>query len=159
MEKSGYGKRQLPAGQAWGVAVHEGFNSVVANVVQVSLKDGKPVVHKVTAGVHCNRVVNPMTAAAQIEGGTVFGLSMLLPNNAITLKDGMVEQSQFTDYAPIRMADSPVVEAHFVPSDEPPTGLGEPGAMVVCPAVANAVADLTGKRVRRLPLDPADLKG
>jgi isoquinoline 1-oxidoreductase beta subunit len=159
VEKSGYGTRQLPAGRAWGVAVHEGFNSVVANVVEVSLKDGMPVVHKVTAGVHCNRVVNPMTAAAQIEGGTVFGLSMLMPNNAITLKDGMVEQSQFTDYAPIRMADSPVVEAHFVPSDEPPTGLGEPGAMVVCPAVANGVAVLTGKRIRKLPFDPAELKG
>ncbi len=155
VEKSGYGVRALPAGRAYGVAVHESFGSVVANVAEVSMQDGRPLVHRVTVGVHCNRVVNPLTAAAQVEGGTVFGLSMLLPGNAITLKDGRVEQSQYTDYSPARMADAPPVEVHFVPSEDAPTGLGEPGTCVVAPAVANAVAALTGTRVRKLPLGAA----
>jgi isoquinoline 1-oxidoreductase beta subunit len=158
VEKSGYGVRTLPAERAWGVAVHESFSTVVANVAEVSTKDGLPVVHRVTVGVHCNRVVNPLTAAAQMEGGTVFGLSMLLPGNAITLKDGRVEQSQYTDYTPARMASAPRVDVHFAASEDAPTGLGEPGTCVIAPAVANAVAALTGKRIRKLPIDPGEFK-
>ncbi|WP_295636938.1 xanthine dehydrogenase family protein molybdopterin-binding subunit [uncultured Methylibium sp.] len=152
VDKSGYGKA-LPAGHAWGVAVHESFGSVVAYVVDVSVVDGRPKVHAVTAGVHANQVVNPVAAEAQIQGGVVFGIGMTQPGFAITLKDGVVEQSQFSDYSPPRMPDAPVVAVHFVPSTEPPTGLGEPGVPPIAPAIANAVAALTGKRLRKLPFD------
>jgi isoquinoline 1-oxidoreductase beta subunit len=152
VDKSGYGK-PLPAGHAWGVAVHESFGSVVAYVVDVSVVEGRPKVHAVTAGVHANQVVNPTAAEAQIQGGAVFGLSMIQPGFAITLKDGVVEQSQFSDFAPPRITDAPPVAVHFVPSNDPPTGLGEPGVPPIAPAVANAVAALTGKRLRKLPFD------
>ncbi|MGP0053979.1 MAG: molybdopterin cofactor-binding domain-containing protein [Steroidobacteraceae bacterium] len=152
VEKSGYGK-PLPAGHAWGVAVHESFNSVVAYVVDVSIDKGLPKVHRAIAGVHANRVVNPVAAEAQIQGGAVFGLAMTLPGFEITLKDGLVQQSQFTDYPPPRITDAPPVTVYFIPSDDPPTGLGEPGVPPMAPAIANAVAALTGKRLRKLPLD------
>lgn len=153
VEQSGYGRRKLPHGHAFGVAVHESFGSVVAHVAEVSIEDGRPRVHRVTAGVHCNRVVNPLTAEAQIQGAAVFGLSMTLPGNRITLKDGRTEQTQFSDYTPARIADAPPVDVHFVPSDDPPTGLGEPGTCSIAPAVANAVAALTGQRLRVLPFE------
>lgn len=152
VEKSGYGK-PLPAGHGWGVAVHESFGSVVAHVVDVSIEDGRPKVHRVTAGIHANRIVNPLSAEAQVQGGAVFGLGMTMPNFAITLKDGRVEQTQFTDYPPPRMPDAPPVDVHFVKSEEPPTGLGEPGVPPIAPAVANAVFAITGKRLRKLPFD------
>jgi isoquinoline 1-oxidoreductase subunit beta len=94
-----------------------------------------------------------MSAEAQIQGGAVFGLGMTLPGFAITMKNGRVEQSQFHDYPPIRLPDAPPVDVFFVRSDEPPTGLGEPGVPPIAPAVANAVFALTGKRLRRLPFD------
>lgn len=154
VDKSGYGK-PLPAGHAWGVAVHESFGSVVAYLAEVSIADGRPKVHQVTAGVHANQVVNPLAAEAQIQGGAVFGLAMTLPGFEITLKDGVVQQSQFTNYPPPRITDAPPVTVYFVPSDDPPTGLGEPGVPAMAPAIANAVAALTGKRLRKLPLDLA----
>lgn len=153
VEKSGYGKRKLPAGQAFGVAVHESFGSVVAYVAEVSMKEGRPVVHRVTAGVHANTVVNPTAAEAQIQGGATYGWGMTLPGAQITLKDGQVEQTQFTDYTPPRITDAFPVAVHFVPSTDAPTGLGEPGTPVIAPAVANAVAALTGKRLRKLPFE------
>jgi isoquinoline 1-oxidoreductase beta subunit len=154
VDKSGYG-RPLPAGHAWGVAVHESFSSVVAYVVDVSIEDDQPRVHQVTAGVHANQIVNPTAAEAQIQGGAVFGLSMTLPGFAITLKDGVVQQSQFSDFPPIRITQAPPVAVHFVPSNDAPTGLGEPGVPAIAPAVANAVAALTGRRLRKLPFDLA----
>ncbi len=154
VDKSGYGK-PLPAGHAWGVAVHESFGSAVAYVVDVSLVDGKPKLHTATAGVHANQIVNPLAAVGQIQGGAVFGLGMTLPGFAITLKNGVVDQSQFSDYPPPRITDAPTVAVHFVPSTEAPTGLGEPGVPPLAPAVANAVAALTGKRLRKLPFDLA----
>jgi isoquinoline 1-oxidoreductase beta subunit len=110
-------------------------------------------VHQVTAGVHANFVVNPLAAEAQIQGGCVFGLAMTQPGFEITLKDGVVQQSQFTDYPPPRITDAPVITVHFVPSNDPPTGLGEPGVPPIAPAIANAIAALTGKRLRKLPLE------
>ncbi len=154
VDKSGYGQ-PLPAGHAWGVAVHESFGSVVACVVDVSIEGDQAKVHQVTAGVHANQIVNPTAAEAQIQGGAVFGLSMTLPGFAITLKDGVVQQSQFSDYPPIRFPQAPPVAVHFVPSTDAPTGLGEPGVPAIAPAVANAVAALTGKRLRKLPFDIA----
>lgn len=150
--KSGYGKRQLPAGHAWGVAVHESFESVVAYVVEASLKDGQPVLRRVTAGVHCNLVINPRTVEAQVQGAALMGLSMCLPGAQITLKDGVVEQSNFGDFVVPRITEMPRIEVHTVPSADPPTGMGEPGLPPLAPAFANAIALLTGKPVRQLPL-------
>ncbi|MCZ8091927.1 MAG: xanthine dehydrogenase family protein molybdopterin-binding subunit [Acidovorax sp.] len=149
--QSGYGKKKLAAGRAWGVAVHESFSSVVAYVVEASVKDGTPKLHSVTAGVHCNLAVNPKSVEAQVQGGALMGLSMCLPGAAITLKDGVVEQSNFGDFAVPRITDMPQVAVHIVPSAEPPTGMGEPGLPPLAPAFANAVARLTGKTPRELP--------
>jgi len=151
VDKSGYGKKKLEAGRAWGVAVHESFNSVVAYVVEASVKDGTPTLHNVTAGVHCNLVVNPKSVEAQVQGGAVMGLSMCLPGAAITLKDGVVQQSNFGDFVVPRITDMPQIAVHTVPSAEPPTGMGEPGLPPLAPAFANAVAALTGKPLRALP--------
>jgi isoquinoline 1-oxidoreductase beta subunit len=151
VDKSGYGKKALPKGHAWGVAVHESFNTVVAYVVEASVKDGQPVLHRVTAGVHCNLVVNPRTVEAQVQGAALMGLSMCLPGAAITLKDGEVQQSNFGDFAVPRITYMPAFAVHVVPSAEPPTGMGEPGLPPLAPAFANAIARLTGKTPRELP--------
>jgi isoquinoline 1-oxidoreductase beta subunit len=153
VDKSGYAKTPLPAGRAWGVAVHESFDSVVAYVVEASVRDGRPALHRVTAGVHCNLAVNPRTVEAQVQGAAVMGLSMCLPGSAITLKDGVVEQSNFGDYTVARITDIPEFDVHIVPSAEPPTGMGEPGLPPLAPAFANAIARLTGKPQRKLPFN------
>ncbi|MDP1980781.1 xanthine dehydrogenase family protein molybdopterin-binding subunit [Undibacterium sp.] len=151
VEKSGYGKKKLPAGRAYGVAVHESFSSVVAYVVEASMKNGQPKLHKVTAGVHCNLAVNPRSVEAQVQGAALMGLSMCLPGAAITLKDGVVEQSNFGDFVVPRITDMPQVTVHIVPSADAPTGMGEPGLPALAPAFANAIARVSGKRWRELP--------
>jgi isoquinoline 1-oxidoreductase beta subunit len=151
VDKSGYGKKTLSAGRAWGVAVHESFDSVVAYVVEASVVDGAPKLHQVTAGVHCNLAVNPKSVEAQIQGGALMGLSMCIPGAAITLKDGVVEQSNFGDFAVPRITDMPAIAVHIVPSADAPTGVGEPGLPPLAPAFANAIAQLTGKPLRELP--------
>ena len=151
VDKSGYGKARLPEGRAWGVAVHESFSSVVAYVVEASVKDGRPVLHRVTAGVHCNLAVNPRTVEAQVQGAAITGLSMCLPGSAITLRDGVVEQNNFDGYTVARITDVPEFDVHIVPSAEPPTGMGEPGLPPLAPAFANAIARLTDKPLRQLP--------
>ncbi|OSZ71140.1 xanthine dehydrogenase family protein molybdopterin-binding subunit [Hydrogenophaga sp. IBVHS1] len=151
VDKSGYGKKTLSAGRAWGVAVHESFDSVVAYVVEASVVDGAPRLHQVTAGVHCNLAVNPKSVEAQIQGGALMGLSMCIPGAAITLKDGVVEQSNFGDFAVPRITDMPAIAVHIVPSADAPTGVGEPGLPPLAPAFANAIAQLTGKPLRELP--------
>ncbi len=151
VDKSGYGKTPLPAGRAWGVAVHESFDSVVAYVVEASVRDGQPLLQRVTAGVHCNLAVNPRTVEAQVQGAAVMGLSMCLAGSAITLKDGEVQQSNFSDFTVARITDMPAFDVHIVPSAEPPTGMGEPGLPPLAPAFANAIARLTGKPLRQLP--------
>jgi len=151
VEKSGYGKKKLPAGQAWGVAVHESFESVVAYVVTATIKNGVPKLLTATAGVHCNLAVNPKSVEAQVQGGALMGLSMCLPGAAITLKDGVVEQSNFGDYVVPRITDMPKVAVHIVPSADAPKGMGEPGLPALAPAFANALARLNGKRLRELP--------
>lgn len=153
--KAGWGKA-MPKGHAQGVAVHESFGSVVAHVVEVSLVDGMPRVHKVTSGVHCGRVINPGGAKAQVESGIVYGLSAAL-YGAITLKDGRPEQGNFDTYRVLAQAEMPVIDVHFVPSEDAPSGLGEPGVPPTAPAVANAVAKLTGKRQRSLPFARAPI--
>lgn len=151
VDRSGYGKAKLAEGHAWGVAVHESFDSIVAYVVEASLTDGKPKLERVTAGVHCNTAVNPRTVEAQVQGAMVMGLGMTLPGAQITLKDGVVQQSNWHDYQVPRHSDMPPVTVHIVPSSDPPTGMGEPGVPAIAPAFANAMAALTGKVPRVLP--------
>jgi isoquinoline 1-oxidoreductase subunit beta len=149
--QSGYGTRRLPTGRGWGVAVHESFGSVVAYVVEASVQNKVPRLHRVTAGVHCNFAVNPLAVQGQVQGAVLMGLSTCLPGAAVTLKDGEVQQSNFNDYAVARLPAMPVVDVHLVPSTEPPTGMGEPGLPPLAPAFANAIAKLTGQRLRELP--------
>ena len=149
--KSGYGKRSLGSGRAWGVAVHEAFDTVVAYVVEASFRESRLSVHAVTAGVHCNLAINPLTIEAQVQSAMVMGLGTTLPGAQITLKDGVVQQSNWHDYRLATHADIPPVAVHVVPSADPPTGIGECGLPPIAPALANAVAALTGKRYRSLP--------
>jgi isoquinoline 1-oxidoreductase beta subunit len=151
-EKAGWGKKKLPANHAYGVAVHQSFDSYVAEIAEVSLENGKIRVHRVVAAVDCGMVINPDGVRQQIEGGVVYGLSAAL-HGAITLENGRVMQSNFHDYAPLRFSEMPQVEVHIVESSEAPTGIGEPGTPPIAPAVANAVFTLTGKRIRRMPFD------
>ena len=155
--KAGWGG-PLPEGRARGIAVHASFGSFVAQVAEVSVSgEGKVRVHRVVCAVDCGTVVNPDTVAAQMEGGIVFGLTAAL-YGAITLKDGRVEQANFRDYPLLRMNEMPAVEVHIVPSRHNPGGVGEPGVPPIAPAVANAVFAATGKRLRRLPIRPEDVK-
>jgi len=148
--KAGWGT-PLPAGRARGVAVHESFNSVVAEVAEVSLEGGKPRVHRVTCAVDCGIAINPDIVRMQMESGIGFALAAALTGE-ITLTDGMVDQGNFDRYQVLRIDQMPKVEVHIVPSDATPTGVGEPGVPPLAPAVANAMFQLTGKRVRKLPL-------
>ncbi|UGQ44574.1 xanthine dehydrogenase family protein molybdopterin-binding subunit [Massilia endophytica] len=149
--KSGYGKRTLPNGHAWGVAMHEAFDSIVVYVVEASVQDGVPRLHRATAAVHCNLAVNPMSIEAQVQGSVLMAVGTTLPGAAITLRNGIVEQDNFHAYTVARMPDMPHVEVHIVPSADAPTGMGEPGFPPLAPAYANAIARLTGKRLRSLP--------
>lgn len=151
VDKSGYGKKQLPAGMHWGVAVHESFESVVAYVLEAGVKNGKPNIGAVTAGVHCNFCINPRTVEAQVQGSATMALSTTLPGAAITFKDGVVEQSNFGDYPVARMTDALSVAVHIVPSNDPPKGMGEPALPPFAPALANALRRATGKPLRELP--------
>jgi isoquinoline 1-oxidoreductase subunit beta len=142
----------LPRGRARGIAVHESFNSVVAQVAEVSLgHDGVPKVERVVCAVDCGVAVNPDVIRAQMEGGIGYGLAAALWSE-ITLVQGRVQQSNFDTYRPLRIEEMPQVEVYIVPSTTPPTGVGEPGVPPIAPAVANALFHLTGQRVRRLPL-------
>ncbi len=149
-EKAGWGS-PLPAGQARGVAVHQSFGSYVAEVAEVSMEGGTPVVHRVVVAVDCGVAINPDVIAMQMESGVAYALSAML-SGAITLKDGEVQQANFDTYQVLRLPQMPKVEVYIMPSAEAPTGVGEPGTPPLAPAVANAMAQLTGQRTRRLPL-------
>ncbi len=148
--KAGWGQ-PLPAGRARGIALHESFGSIVAQVAEVSVEGGVPRVHRVVCALDCGTVVNPDTVEAQMQGSIVFGLTAALYGR-ITLKNGRVEQANFPDHEMLRMAQMPVVETHIVPSANPPGGVGEPGTPPIAPAVTNALFALTGQRVRQLPI-------
>jgi len=156
-EKAHWGQTP-PPGRARGLAVHASFNSVVAQVAEVSLVDGKPRVHRVVAAVHCGTAVNPSLIAAQIESAICFGLSAAL-HGEIVIDGGHVTAGNFNDYPPVRIGEMPSVEVHIVPSTDYPTGIGEPGLPPIAPAVANALYELTGVRARRLPLTHTDFTG
>jgi isoquinoline 1-oxidoreductase beta subunit len=148
-EKSGWGS---PLADGWtrGLAVHESFGTVVANVAEVKLIDGTPKVRRVVAAVDCGVAVAPDLIRAQMEGGICFGLSSAL-RDRITLKDGIVEQTNFDAYQVLRMNEAPHVDTFILPSGAHPTGVGEPGTPVVIPAVANALFAATGKPTTSLP--------
>jgi isoquinoline 1-oxidoreductase beta subunit len=151
VEKADWGS-PLPAGRGRGIAVHESFGSFVAEVAEVTVQDdGRYSVDRVVCAVDCGIAVNPDIVRAQMEGGIGYGLSAAM-REAITLADGAVEQSNFTDYLPLRIGDMPAIEVHIVPSAEPPSGVGEPGLPPLAPAVANAIRAVTAKPVRRLPI-------
>jgi isoquinoline 1-oxidoreductase beta subunit len=149
-QKAGWGK-PLPKGHWRGVAVHESFHSYVAEVVEISIADGKPKVERVVCAIDCGVAVNPDMVRAQMESGIIFGLSAALYGE-ITLKDGQVVQSNYHDYQIVRLPEAPKIEVHIVPSSAKPTGVGEPGVPPLAPALANAVFAATGKPVRRLPI-------
>ena len=149
-EKSGWGKPNA-AGRARGVALHESFGSVVAQVVEVSLVDGRPRVHRVVCAADVGTVVNPGIVAQQMEGGVIFGLTAALFGR-IDIDDSVVRQRNFPDYAMAKMVDSPRIETHLIASTRHPSGVGEPGTPPIAPALANALFALTGKRLRDLPL-------
>jgi isoquinoline 1-oxidoreductase beta subunit len=153
-DRSGWGKAPLAKGRARGVALHESFGSVCAQVVEVSLEGNTIRVHKVTAAVDCGIAVNPLTVEAQIQSAIAFGLSAALYGK-ITLKNGRVEQSNFNDYPVLRINEMPECSVHIVPSRAAPTGIGEPGTPPIAPAIANAVFALSGKRLQKLPFDLA----
>jgi isoquinoline 1-oxidoreductase beta subunit len=152
-EKSAAWRRSLPKGHAAGFSCHESFGTGVACAAQVSVANGRPKIHRVTVAVACGLAVNPLTVESQFQAGVAFGLSQLMAKGEITLKDGLVEQRNFDGYVPPYMPDAPVaVDVHIVPSAEAPTGCGEPPVPVISPAVVNALARLTGRRYRTLPL-------
>ncbi len=141
-----------PTGLFRGVAVHESFGSVVAQIAEVAIEAGNRIrVHRVVAAIDCGTVVNPDTVRAQVEGGIVYGLTAVLKGR-IGIDKGRVRESNFHDYPVLRMSEMPIVETHIVPSRLDPTGVGEPATPPIAAAVANAVFAATGQRLRSLPL-------
>ncbi|MDX5433887.1 MAG: xanthine dehydrogenase family protein molybdopterin-binding subunit [Halomonas sp.] len=154
-EKAGWEQPLAPGSDGQrrgrGVAVHESFNSFVAQVAEVTVEeDGSYRVDRVVCAVDCGVAVNPDVIKAQMEGGIGFGLAAAL-HGEITLEEGVVQQSNFHDYEVLRINEMPAVEVHIVPSTEAPTGVGEPGVPPIAPAVANALFDASGERLRRMP--------
>jgi isoquinoline 1-oxidoreductase beta subunit len=133
-------------------------NTFVAEVTEVSVtRDGTVLVHRVICAVDCGIVINPTLAESQIEGSIVQGLSNALKGE-ITFASGRVQQHNFDDYPQLRLTEMPTIEVYFVPSSESPSGLGEPALPPLAPAIANAIFVATGKRVRRLPIRPGDVR-
>lgn len=158
-EKAGWLDGKPANGRMRGVAVHESFSSFVANVAEVSLNDdGSVKVERVVCAIDCGVAVNPDVVAAQMEGGLGFGLGAALKGE-ITMKDGVIEQSNYDSYDVLRISEMPKVEVYIVPSAEAPTGVGEPGTPVITPAVANALLSGTGVRTTVLPMNKQKYKG
>jgi isoquinoline 1-oxidoreductase beta subunit len=156
-EKAGWGQ-PLPARRGRGISVQFAFGSYLSQVAEVEVAaDGSIRVHRIVCAVDCGLAVNPDTIAAQMEGGSIFGLTAAL-HGAITLKNGRVEQGNFDTYRPMRIDEVPVIETHLVKSTEAPGGIGETATAAVAPAVTNAIFAVTGKRVRTLPIDTAELR-
>jgi isoquinoline 1-oxidoreductase beta subunit len=150
-ELAGWG-RVAAEGRALGVAAVQSYETAVAQIVEVSLENDVPKVHKVWCAIDCGLVVNPEIVRAQVEGGVGFGLNAALFNELVLERGGRVRQSNFHDYRSLRIDEMPDVEVDVLPSDAEPTGVGEVAVPPIGPAVANAVRRLTGKPIRRLPM-------
>jgi len=156
-EKAGWGQT-LPERGGRGVSLQHVFATYMALVAEVEVpKDGTVRVRRVVCAVDCGTVVNPDTVQAQIQSAIIFGITASL-HGQITLKDGRVEQSNFHDYQMLRINEAPAIEVHIVQSSEAPGGMGECGTSAIAPAVTNAIFAATGKRLRKLPIDPLQLK-
>ncbi|MDB5534010.1 MAG: Isoquinoline 1-oxidoreductase beta subunit, partial [Hyphomicrobiales bacterium] len=150
-EKAGWGT-PLPQGRFRGVALHESFSTLVAQVVEITVKSGTDFsVDRVICAVDCGTAINPDQVRAQMEGGIGFGLGAILQEE-LTLTGGVVDQQNYDTYTPLRINQMPKIEVHIMPSNEPPTGVGEPGVPPIGPAVGNALRAATGRTVRRLPI-------
>jgi isoquinoline 1-oxidoreductase beta subunit len=156
-EKAGWGQ-PLPEGSGRGVSTQFAFGTYMAQVAEVEVsRDGGVRVRRVVCAVDCGSVVNPDTVRAQVQGAVIFGISAALFGE-ITLKDGRVEQSNFDSYQVLRMNETPAIEVHIVHNTESPGGMGEPGTSAIVPAITNAIYAATGRRLRKLPVDPAAIK-
>lgn len=156
-DKAGWGK-PLAKGRALGIALMEGYDTYMAQVAEVSLNDsGEVQVHRVTVAADLGHMVNPDTVEAQIQSSIVFGMGAALKHQ-ITMTNGRVQETNYHNFQPVRMNEAPKIDIVLVKSTEKPGGIGEPATAVVAPAIANAVAKLTGKRVRRLPITAEVLK-
>lgn len=152
-EKSAPWRTSLPAGHAFGISCHQSFGTGVACAVDVSIEDQRPKIHRATLAVDPGTAVNPLSIESQFQAGVTFGVTQLMAKGAITFQEGRVEQRNFDGFTPPYMVDAPVsADVHIVPSSEAPSGCGEPPVPVIAPAVVNALAKLTGKRYRSLPL-------
>jgi CO/xanthine dehydrogenase Mo-binding subunit len=149
-EKSGW-NTPVPSGRGRGIAMMEAFGSILAQVAEVSVTNGAVKVHKVWCAVDCGWVINPDTVKAQMEGGTIYGLTAALKGE-ITIQNGRVTQRHFNDYPVIRHNEAPEVEVHLVSSTETPGGIGEPSTAIAAGALVNAIAAVTGKRIYKLPI-------
>jgi isoquinoline 1-oxidoreductase beta subunit len=149
-EKAGWGK-PLPGGHYQGIACFGCFSTYMAEVVEITMENDQPRVHRVVAAMDCGQVVNPNILEQQIKGGVTYALTNAL-RARITIDKGRVVQGNFDDYAPIRMSEAPVIEAYSVPSTEAPTGAGEPPVPPLAPALCNAIFAATRKRIRALPI-------
>ena len=156
-EKANWGA-PLPAGRARGIAIEQSFDSIVAQVAEVSLSEAGDVkVHRVCAAIDCGTAINPNSVEAQIQGGIIYGLTAALFGE-ITIAAGRVQQSNFHDYRMVRLSDAPIMDVHIINSGEATGGCGEPGTPPIAPAVANALFVLSGERVRSLPISAHKLR-
>ncbi|WP_244850421.1 xanthine dehydrogenase family protein molybdopterin-binding subunit [Caballeronia sp. SL2Y3] len=151
-QAAGWGKTSMPQGQGRGVSVMHAFGSFFSMVADVTVnKDGEVQVNRIVCAVDCGMVVNPNTVEAQVQGGIIFGITAALYSE-ITIENGRVQQSNFTDYRMLRIDETPPIEVHIVKSTEAPGGIGEPGTAALAPAITNAIYAATGKRLRQLPV-------
>jgi isoquinoline 1-oxidoreductase beta subunit len=149
-EKAGWGS-SMPAGEGRGVAFYFGYESYVAEVAEVAMENGRPRVRRVVCVVDCGEVINPDLVEAQCEGAIAFALSAALKQK-ITVAQGRVQESNFSDYPMLEIGEMPAIESHILESRAAPGGMGEVPLPPLAAAVANAIFDASGQRVRRLPI-------